>query len=76
MVHGFLYLARQASLTDTPRDLDSRRLADIGLVRGEDGTLRRAFDPTMVAIGAPAATTRGLIDRFRALSHLKWSLLR
>ena len=77
MVHGFLYLAQQASLTDTLRDHDARQLLDIGLVRGEDGTLRLASDPTILAIpDTPAAKTRSLIDGFRALAQLKWSLLR
>ena len=77
MVHGFLYLARQASLTDSLRDLDSRRLRDIGLVRGEDGALCLAADPATPAIrDVPAERTRSLIDSFRGLAQLKWSLLR
>ena len=76
MVHGYLYLARQASLSDALRDLDSRRLLDIGLVRGEDGTLRLASDPAVLAIDPPTAKTRGFVETFRALSQLKWSPLR
>jgi hypothetical protein len=61
-------LSHSRSLLRDLADHDTRQLLDIGLVRGEDGALRLAADPTVAL--TPAETPRsaiGLIGSIRAL---------
>ena len=69
--HLYMLKVQSSPLARKLADRDDRQLLDMGLIRAADGSLRRADDPTLLAVPEkrPLQATFGMLARV-------WNFLR